>query len=92
VNKSQETAALAKITHPRAQMGYPQVCSKDSQKPVSGKDFYLVVFLIFCEVDDYVSVPHNAALSFPWTSPMSFDLWAYRNSSSNGQHLMALMP
>lgn len=40
-------------------------------------------------VDAYVEVPHNASLSFPPASPMSFDLWVYRTSTSATQHIFS---
>ena len=43
----------------------------------------------FDGVNDYVNVPHNASLSFNSTGPMSFDLWVYRTSTSNGQHILS---
>ncbi|MDO9067567.1 MAG: LamG-like jellyroll fold domain-containing protein [Deltaproteobacteria bacterium] len=39
--------------------------------------------------DDYVNIPHDASLSIPPTSPMSFDLWVYRTSTSNTQHIFS---
>ncbi len=39
--------------------------------------------------DDYVNIPHDASLSIPLTSPMSFDLWVYRTSASGTQHIFS---
>jgi len=39
--------------------------------------------------DDYVNIPHDASLSIPPSSPMSFELWVYRTSTSTTQHIFS---
>src|SRR5438128_2503591 len=44
--------------------------------------------LQFDGVDDYVSIPSSASLSFGATSPMSVEAWVYRTGSQTIMHIL----
>ena len=40
-------------------------------------------------INDYVEIPHDASLSVAPSSPMSFETWLYRTSTSSAQHIFS---